>query len=119
MNELKFLELHGERVAYRDEGSGEVLLLIHGMGGSSDAWRELIPRLAKSYRVVAPALLGNGQSTKARGANQRGWFPRRRWHRPSRPSRAVTIRWVRSRSGCATSSTSWVSRGRRSSATPS
>ena len=36
MNELKFLELHGDRVAYRDEGDGEVLLLIHGMAGSSE-----------------------------------------------------------------------------------
>ena len=74
MNEVKFLDLHGERVAYRDEGSGEVLLLIHGMAGSSDAWRELIPRLAKNYRVVAPDLLGHGQSTKPRGDYSLGAF---------------------------------------------
>lgn len=74
MNEMKFLDLHGDRVAYRDEGSGEVLLLIHGMAGSSDAWRELIPRLAKNYRVVAPDLLGHGQSTKPRGDYSLGAF---------------------------------------------
>ncbi|MCW2733541.1 MAG: putative hydrolase or acyltransferase of alpha/beta superfamily [Mycobacterium sp.] len=74
MNEVKFLDLHGDRVAYRDEGSGEVLLLIHGMAGSSDAWRELIPRLAKNYRVVAPDLLGHGQSTKPRGDYSLGAF---------------------------------------------
>ncbi|BDX34983.1 hydrolase [Mycobacterium antarcticum] len=74
MNELKFLELHGDQVAYRDEGQGEVLLLIHGMAGSSDAWRELIPRLAKGYRVVAPDLLGHGQSTKPRGDYSLGAF---------------------------------------------
>ncbi|MET0454670.1 MAG: alpha/beta fold hydrolase [Mycobacterium sp.] len=74
MNELKFLELHGDRVAYRDEGNGEVLLLIHGMAGSSDAWRELIPRLAKKYRVVAPDLLGHGQSHKPRGDYSLGAF---------------------------------------------
>ncbi len=74
MNEVKFLELHGDRVAYRDEGSGEVLLLIHGMAGSSDAWRELIPRLAKNYRVVAPDLLGHGQSLKPRGDYSLGAF---------------------------------------------
>ncbi|MDT5176886.1 MAG: hypothetical protein QOJ95_1084 [Mycobacterium sp.] len=74
MNDVKFLDLHGDRVAYRDEGSGEVLLLIHGMAGSSDAWRELIPRLAKSYRVVAPDLLGHGQSTKPRGDYSLGAF---------------------------------------------
>jgi pimeloyl-ACP methyl ester carboxylesterase len=74
MKHVKYLELHGDRVAYRDEGTGEVLLLIHGMAGSSDAWRELIPRLAKSYRVVAPDLLGHGQSTKPRGDYSLGAF---------------------------------------------
>ncbi len=74
MNEVKFLDLNGDRVAYRDEGSGEVLLLIHGMAGSSDAWRELIPRLAKNYRVVAPDLIGHGQSTKPRGDYSLGAF---------------------------------------------
>ena len=74
MNELKFLELHGERIAYRDEGSGEVLLLIHGMAGSSEGWRELIPRLAKNYRVVAPDLLGHGKSVKPRGDYSLGAF---------------------------------------------
>ena len=74
MNDVKFLDLHGERVAYRDEGSGEVLLLIHGMAGSSDAWRDLIPRLAKNYRVVAPDLLGHGQSVKPRGDYSLGAF---------------------------------------------
>src|SRR4051812_30735750 len=67
MDELKFLELHGDRVAYRDEGEGEALLLIHGMAGSSDTWRAVLPRLAKKYRVVAPDLLGHGQSAKPRG----------------------------------------------------
>jgi pimeloyl-ACP methyl ester carboxylesterase len=74
MTDLKFLDLHGDRVAYRDEGSGEVLLLIHGMAGSSDAWRELIPRLSKSHRVVAPDLLGHGKSTKPRGDYSLGAF---------------------------------------------
>ncbi|MCV7419558.1 alpha/beta fold hydrolase [Mycobacterium yunnanensis] len=74
MNDVNFLDLHGERVAYRDEGSGEVLLLIHGMAGSSDAWRDLIPLLAKKYRVVAPDLLGHGQSVKPRGDYSLGAF---------------------------------------------
>jgi pimeloyl-ACP methyl ester carboxylesterase len=44
------------------------------MAGSSEAWRELIPRLAKNYRVVAPDLLGHGQSTKPRGDYSLGAF---------------------------------------------
>ena len=69
MNELKFLELHGDRVAYRDEGDGEVLLLIHGMAGSSGTWRSVIPQLSKKFRVIAPDLLGHGESAKPRVAD--------------------------------------------------
>ena len=74
MGELKYLELHGDRIAYRDAGSGETLLLIHGMAGSSDTWRAVIPQLAKKYRVVAPDLLGHGQSDKPRGDYSLGAF---------------------------------------------
>jgi pimeloyl-ACP methyl ester carboxylesterase len=74
MSELKYLQLHGDRVAYRDAGSGETLLLIHGMAGSSDTWRAVVPQLAKKYRVVAPDLLGHGQSDKPRGDYSLGAF---------------------------------------------
>ena len=73
-DDVKYLEVNGDRVAYRDAGSGEVVLLIHGMAGSSEAWRDLIPRLAKNYRVVAPDLLGHGQSVKPRGDYSLGAF---------------------------------------------
>jgi pimeloyl-ACP methyl ester carboxylesterase len=74
MGELRFLELHGDRVAYRDEGSGDALLLIHGMAGSSETWRAVLPQLAKKYRVIAPDLLGHGQSAKPRGDYSLGAF---------------------------------------------
>jgi pimeloyl-ACP methyl ester carboxylesterase len=74
MTELKFIDIHGERIAYYDEGRGEVLLLIHGMAGSSQSWRELIPRLAERYRVIAPDLLGHGQSAKPRTDYSLGAF---------------------------------------------
>ena len=74
MGELKYVELHGDRVAYRDEGTGEALLLIHGMAGSSDTWRAVMPRLAKNYRVIAPDLLGHGASAKPRGDYSLGAF---------------------------------------------
>ena len=64
---MSYLDLHGERVAYRDAGAGEALLLIHGMAGSSATWRAVIPKLSKKYRVVAPDLLGHGESAKPRG----------------------------------------------------
>jgi pimeloyl-ACP methyl ester carboxylesterase len=71
---LKTMTLHGNRVAYRDEGTGEVLLLVHGMGGSSDTWSGVIPLLAKKYRVIAPDLLGHGESDKPRGDYSVGAF---------------------------------------------
>ena len=75
MGELKFLELHGDRIAYRDVGNGdEALLLIHGMAGSSETWRAVIPQLSRRYRVVAPDLLGHGQSAKPRGDYSLGAF---------------------------------------------
>jgi len=75
VSEMKFLELHGDRVAYRDAGDGaEALLLIHGMAGSSETWRAVIPQLSKNYRVVAPDLLGHGQSAKPRGDYSLGAF---------------------------------------------
>jgi pimeloyl-ACP methyl ester carboxylesterase len=71
---LKTVTLHGDRVAYRDEGTGEVLLLVHGMGGSSNTWSGVIPLLAKKYRVIAPDLLGHGESDKPRGDYSVGAF---------------------------------------------
>lgn len=71
---VKVMTVHGDRVAYRDEGSGEAILLIHGMGGSSKTWSGVIPLLAEKYRVIAPDLLGHGQSDKPRGDYSVGAF---------------------------------------------
>lgn len=74
MTELEQLDLHGDQVAYRDEGSGPVLLLIHGMAGSSETWQAALPALAKNYRVIAPDLPGHGRSAKPRGDYSLGAF---------------------------------------------
>ena len=74
MAESKFVEIHGERVAVCDQGEGEALLLIHGMAGSSQTWRAIMPQLAKKYRVIAPDLLGHGQSSKPRTDYSLGAF---------------------------------------------
>ena len=74
MSELTYLELHGDRIAYRDVGRGPALLLIHGMAGSSATWQAMIPQLSKKYRVIAPDLLGHGKSAKPRGDYSLGAF---------------------------------------------
>jgi pimeloyl-ACP methyl ester carboxylesterase len=61
------ITLNGHRIAYRDDGVGEVLLLVHGLSGDSSSWREVMPKLSRNYRVIAPDLLGHGQSDKPRG----------------------------------------------------
>jgi 3-oxoadipate enol-lactonase len=47
---------------YYDQGSGEALILIHGLGGKGDRWRFQIEALSKDYRVIALDLRGHGQS---------------------------------------------------------
>jgi pimeloyl-ACP methyl ester carboxylesterase len=72
--EQRYIDIHGERLAYYDEGHGEAILLIHGMAGSSATWREILPRLSRKYRVIAPDLLGHGQSAKPRTDYSLGAF---------------------------------------------
>jgi pimeloyl-ACP methyl ester carboxylesterase len=67
MVEHEEITLHGHRVSYRRAGWGPVIVLIHGITGSSDTWQDIIEPLAEKYTVVAPDLLGHGQSAKPRG----------------------------------------------------
>src|SRR2546426_6452091 len=61
------ITLHGHRVSYRRAGWGPVIVLIHGITGSSLTWEHVIEPLAERYTVLAPDLLGHGQSAKPRG----------------------------------------------------
>ena len=61
------ITLHGHRVSYRRAGWGPVIVLIHGITGSSLTWEDVIEPLAEHYTVVAPDLLGHGESAKPRG----------------------------------------------------
>jgi pimeloyl-ACP methyl ester carboxylesterase len=61
------LELHGHRVSYRTAGSGPVVLLIHGIAGTSEQWADVAPMLAEDFTIVAPDLLGHGESAKPIG----------------------------------------------------
>ena len=76
MTDTRFVRLNGHRVAYRDEGdpAAEPLLLIHGVAGSSLAWVPLFEHLSATYRVIAPDLLGHGQSDKPRADYSLGAF---------------------------------------------
>jgi pimeloyl-ACP methyl ester carboxylesterase len=60
-------ELHGHRVIYRAAGTGPPVVLIHGMVNSSRHWRDVALRLADRYTVIAPDLIGHGDSATPRG----------------------------------------------------
>jgi pimeloyl-ACP methyl ester carboxylesterase len=65
------VRLHGHHVVYRtvgaDPSSGRpVVLLVHGLAGSSASWRRVMPDLAEGYTVIAPDLPGHGESDKPR-----------------------------------------------------
>jgi pimeloyl-ACP methyl ester carboxylesterase len=61
------VELHGHRVIYRIAGSGPPVVLIHGMVNSSRHWEQVAQRLTSRYTVVAPDLIGHGDSAAPRG----------------------------------------------------
>jgi pimeloyl-ACP methyl ester carboxylesterase len=61
------VELHGHRVIYRSAGSGPPVVLIHGMVNSSRHWEAVALRLADAYTVIAPDLIGHGDSATPRG----------------------------------------------------
>ena len=61
------IELHGHRVIYRIAGSGPPVVLIHGMVNSSRHWEDVALRLADRYTVIAPDLIGHGDSATPRG----------------------------------------------------
>lgn len=63
----RFVRIHGHDVAYRAAGEGPVVLLVHGIAGSSATWSRVMPDLAQHHTVIAPDLLGHGESAKPRG----------------------------------------------------
>jgi pimeloyl-ACP methyl ester carboxylesterase len=66
------VDLHGHRVVYREVGSGPTVVLIHGMINSSRHWEEVALRLADRHRVIAPDLIGHGDSATPRGDHSLG-----------------------------------------------
>jgi pimeloyl-ACP methyl ester carboxylesterase len=69
------LTLRGQRNTYRtaegtsgsgDAGERPIVLLVHGIAGNAAQWDRVIPLLAERYTVLAPDLLGHGESAKPR-----------------------------------------------------
>ena len=68
-NAKNFLKVKDKKLAYIDEGEGEVIVFIHGNPTSSYLWRNIAPNFNKSYRVIVPDLVGMGDSEKLDGVD--------------------------------------------------
>ena len=54
----------GQKIHYVEAGSGPTVILLHGLGGSSQVWQFNIAALAEKYHVVVPDQIGFGKSDK-------------------------------------------------------
>jgi haloalkane dehalogenase len=60
----RFATVDGKSIAYVEAGSGDPIILLHGNPTSSFLWRNVIPELENSGRVIVPDLIGQGDSEK-------------------------------------------------------
>lgn len=68
--------MHGKKIAYIEEGSGDPIVLLHGNPTSSFLWRNVVPALVDKGRVIVPDLIGQGDSEKlpaSEGADRYGF----------------------------------------------
>jgi len=68
------ISLHGHEVVCHVGGSGPALLLIHGIGSSSDTWTDAVRHLAAAHTVIVPDLPGHGESDNPPGDFSLGAF---------------------------------------------
>jgi pimeloyl-ACP methyl ester carboxylesterase len=54
-------------IFYRDSGTGDPLLLLHGFTGSGDDWKHVFATPLEGYRIIAPDLRGHGRSANPGG----------------------------------------------------
>ena len=59
-----YIEVHGSRMHYVDEGTGDPVLFLHGNPTSSYLWRNIISHVTPLARCIAPDLIGMGKSDK-------------------------------------------------------
>ena len=63
----KYIEINNKKMAFIDEGNGDVFLFLHGNPTSSFLWRNIAPHVEDLGRIVIPDLIGMGDSEKLDG----------------------------------------------------
>ncbi|HET7432524.1 MAG TPA: alpha/beta fold hydrolase [Nocardioides sp.] len=71
---MQHVTVHGHRRAYVKVGNGPALLLLHGLGCTHRTWLPVLDSLSRRYTVIAPDLLGHGESDKPRADYSVGGF---------------------------------------------
>ena len=77
----KAIEVENKSMAYVDEGSGDPIVFLHGNPTSSYLWRNVMPHLLGRGRLIAPDLIGMGDSDKLNdsGPGSYGFFEHRHY----------------------------------------
>jgi pimeloyl-ACP methyl ester carboxylesterase len=73
-DDIQFVVIHGYRRAYRMKGQGPALLLLHGLACDSTTWLPVFDQLAEHFTVIAPDLLGHGESDAPRADYSLGGY---------------------------------------------
>src|SRR4029453_1852895 len=60
----KEIAVFGQKIHYVEAGSGPAVILLHGLGGSTQVWQMNIGALAAKYHVFVPDQIGFGKSDK-------------------------------------------------------
>ena len=50
------------KLAYKEEGASKLIILLHGFCGSKEYWKEVIPYLKDTYKVIAVDVRGHGET---------------------------------------------------------
>jgi 3-oxoadipate enol-lactonase len=61
---MPYITRNGLRLHYTDQGAGQPVILLHGLGSSTRDWEHQVPALLEHYRVICLDLRGHGQSDK-------------------------------------------------------
>lgn len=61
---MALISVNGIELDYTDVGSGDVVVLLHGLGSTKQDWDLQIPVLSRKFRVIAPDFRAHGNSTK-------------------------------------------------------
>lgn len=65
--------VNGKKLAVEVQGSGEAVILMHGLGGTANVWGAQIAELSRKFRTIRFDLEGSGRSPAASALSVQGW----------------------------------------------